>query len=124
MNTAEPLDRYSMPLATQRTISIQRLGIHIRPEEYAALSALAKEEWRVHLENFSLGARESGRIVFRSSRTHLVSLRFAKALARLLQMSRGFKLTEMMIVPDAAPCRDGLMYRFGGREYMLVPRRG
>ena len=51
-----------------------------------------------------------------------MSLRFAKGLARLLQMPRGFKRVEMMIVPDAAPCRDGSMYRFGGWEYMLVPK--
>ena len=115
------LDRFSIPPATQRT-SIQRLEIVIRLEEYAALSAIAKEKWRAHLENFSLGAGESCKIVLRSSRTHLVSLRFAKGLARLLQMPQGFKLIEMMIVPDTAPCRDGSMYRFGGREYMLVPK--
>lgn len=51
-----------------------------------------------------------------------MSLRSAKDLAQLLQMPRGFKRIEMMIMPDAAPCRDDSMYRFGGREYKLVPK--
>ena len=116
-------DRYSKPLATQRTISlVENLEIVLRPKVYAELAATTKDKWKDQLANFSQGSRGSCRTILQcpSSRPdHGIfasydsdSLVFPKGIMRLLKLPRGFKTVEVILRPDIAPYHGDLWYRF------------
>ena len=117
-------DWYSVPLASQRTMSlVQNLEIVIRPKAYAELTTTTKSKWKNQLANFSQGSREFCRIVLKCpsslhdrdifSSYQSDSLVFPKGIMRLLKLPRGFKTVEVILRPDnVLPHYRGSWYRF------------
>ena len=121
-------NQYSMPLGTQRTISlVQNLEMVIKLREYADLLSTTKEKWIKHFENLSSGSRKSCRIILKCPCAYAdpkrifasydrCSLVFPKGMMRLLKLTRSFKTVEIVLMPDIQPRSDGSLHRFSLEE--------